>query len=868
MNEEGSGPSFRTKFREAAGSNTALESLLGEALGLGPKIRVYETTTELSRQLKNKLSQARSRATGGMLVLRLPDQGAVADGRAALEHRWAEKDDWIKDIPCVVLGYPLGDEFEPRVAIEWTPLAATSLLKERFPSMEIVAAKRSVSVGTSATSSDSSRPRVLPAGSPSVWIEVTSMGHSHGGEAGWRLGEALWSPVRNKAGHDRYELMTELAPGDIVLHLADEETGQPKGILGWSTVAARSEVSVQGPAEPGAWAGQEPFYRVPLRDHHRLPSIVPIDRLFTHWREVVATDAAQPSSPFARHGETFRLAMGKYISRCSPAVFMAIDQILRFTRKVWGIYVGSGAAQNFSLARRESTWGADDPKKFVDIREGDGLLFVHEIASDRNPVPAGFPRVKAVEEFSGTVSDVVYGVVSSAPYTSSVPLWPNGLYPARFAFKELKAEEQVSFSAQTFPRDLVDAVRVSAISTGRPKEAFVYDLSPWTPEVGEVVAKEDPSSIVAEFSAALLAANVSFGAEHEEVVRLFLASLMAKPFVILTGLSGSGKTQIALKLGEWFGEGRCRLIPVRPDWTGPEFLLGYEDGLRKPSEDGRRAWTVPAALEFMLSAASDPHNPYLLILDEMNLAHVERYFADILSGMESRAEVLPDLQTMGGSWYQQHRGARIPIPRNLFIVGTVNVDETTYLFSPKVLDRANTLEFRVTTAALPDDPSASKRPTTCQPGTPELVAGMQSIAAKDTWHHDNAAPTASEVVKLLRALHEELSLHGHEFGHRTFYEGLRLTSLLHAAGARALEQQVDAFILQKLLPRVHGARRTLEPVLRALGEFAIDLSVSKSGGISRLDSALESPARLPRTFKKILRMMKALRTNQFASFSD
>ncbi len=127
---------------------------------------------------------------------------------------------------------------------------------------------------------------------------------------------------------------------------------------------------------------------------------------------------------------------------------------------------------------------------------------------------------------------------------------------------------------------------------------------------------------------------------------------------------GSGKTQIALRFGDWLGEERTRLIPVRPDWTGSEALFGFEDALQPAKPDGRLVWHVPAALEFMLTAAADPHHPYLLILDEMNLAHVERYFADVLSGMESGASVLPNLlPEEDGRWRLVTEGdRRLPLP--------------------------------------------------------------------------------------------------------------------------------------------------------------------------------------------------------------
>ena len=113
--------------------------------------------------------------------------------------------------------------------------------------------------------------------------------------------------------------------------------------------------------------------------------------------------------------------------------------------------------------------------------------------------------------------------------------------------------------------------------------------------------------------------------------------------LLFAGPARSGKTQLALRLGEWFGTNgdvaRLLTVAVRPDWVGPEALFGYRDALR-PTRNGRDAWFVPAPLSFLLDARKDPGMPYLMVLDEMNLAHVERYFSDFLSGVESRRPVL------------------------------------------------------------------------------------------------------------------------------------------------------------------------------------------------------------------------------------
>jgi 5-methylcytosine-specific restriction enzyme B len=239
------------------------------------------------------------------------------------------------------------------------------------------------------------------------------------------------------------------------------------------------------------------------------------------------------------------------------------------------------------------------------------------------------------------------------------------------------------------------------------------------------------AAVCASFASTLRNSHLDFGPAHDDLVRAFIASLVTKRFVILTGLSGSGKSQIAVKFGQWLGPGSHKLIAVRPDWTGPDALFGYEDALQKTSHGGR-AWHVPEVLEFMLKAVANPQRPYALVLDEMNLAHVERYFADALSGMETSEPCLPNLVDVEGTWAMNPDGPRaVRFPTNLFVIGTVNVDETTYLFSPKVLDRANTFEFRVST----DDLSpVAQKPIDAPPGDPRHAQNLLEVATDNAWH--------------------------------------------------------------------------------------------------------------------------------------
>jgi 5-methylcytosine-specific restriction enzyme B len=387
--------------------------------------------------------------------------------------------------------------------------------------------------------------------------------------------------------------------------------------------------------------------------------------------------------------------------------------------------------------------------------------------------------------------------------------------------------------------------------------AYEASLSPRTEPV-------DLTELAPAFASALEAAHVRFGLAHDRVVRSFLASILTKPLVILTGLSGSGKTQIALKFGEWMGADHMELVAVRPDWTGPEALFGYEDVLR-PRVEGQPVWAAPDALKFMLKTAHDPAHLYVLILDEMNLAHVERYFSDFLSASESGQEIIPNLVHENGSWVlSRDEGSRLAVPRNLVVIGTVNVDETTYMFSPKVLDRANTIEFRVATDDLQ---AAPQKPVVLESADPAVVASLVNTINDDGVHLRPTSSPDPRYQETLRQLHRLLSTHDAEFGFRSFYDSQRYAAIYKALGESDWEVALDLQVLQKVLPRLHGARRKLEPILEAVGRFCFDLRSDLDVGFDVLVEQSEMP-RLPISYGKVQRMMRNLRANQFASFTD
>lgn len=172
-------------------------------------------------------------------------------------------------------------------------------------------------------------------------------------------------------------------------------------------------------------------------------------------------------------------------------------------------------------------------------------------------------------------------------------------------------------------------------------------------------------------------------------IAAYVTALRTKPFVILAGVSGTGKSKLPALVSRATG-GNCHLIPVRPDWTDSSDVLGYCD-LQGQFQPG-------ALLSVVREAANNPDKHFVCIMDEMNLARVEHYFAEVLSQVENRHPdgagriisgplLCLDLKEEDAEWGQQ------VLPPNLAIVGTVNMDESAYGFSRKVLDRAFTLEF-------------------------------------------------------------------------------------------------------------------------------------------------------------------------------
>lgn len=291
-----------------------------------------------------------------------------------------------------------------------------------------------------------------------------------------------------------------------------------------------------------------------------------------------------------------------------------------------------------------------------------------------------------------------------------------------------------------------------------------------------------------------------------------VSALAAKPFLILAGLSGSGKTLLAIAIARWLATSpeQVEVVAVGADWTTSQHLLGYPDAL-----DPERFARTPC-LDLLVRATEEPTRPHFLILDEMNLSHVERYFSDFLSAMESHEP----LSLHPGPEPRDGAPARLSLPGNLFVIGTVNIDETTYMFSPKVIDRANVIEFTVTAEAMEaylDGDTEFLVEELTGAGVAyggSLVDFVAEAAPLSALGKDEAARFREVTLDLFRVLDSA----GVQFGFRTAREMIRygVANKALVGDDWTVENAYDAQIAQRILPRMNGDAAKLRPPLLSL----------------------------------------------------
>lgn len=313
-----------------------------------------------------------------------------------------------------------------------------------------------------------------------------------------------------------------------------------------------------------------------------------------------------------------------------------------------------------------------------------------------------------------------------------------------------------------------------------------------------------------------------------DFARRYITSLLAKPFVILTGNSGTGKTRISKQFAEYLewesdeGKKNWVIIPVGADWTDNTKILGYYNPL---AEDGNGKYEKTKIVELIEEANRHKEIPYFVILDEMNLSHVERYFSDFLSHMET-----PDTP-----FELEGYTRRLDYPENMFVVGTVNIDETTYMFSPKVLDRANVIEFKPQKEDVFKVFSAAGTVGKMVPVNDGSAQAFLKLAKEirtgkfavdeDLTHYytdvdgDFTGSNLDYVEGVFSDIYEIVQKYDFEFAFRTVKEIRNYIAAAYELLEKTefnLNQIIDEQLLQKILPKIHGNKKEIGQMLEEL----------------------------------------------------
>jgi hypothetical protein len=343
-----------------------------------------------------------------------------------------------------------------------------------------------------------------------------------------------------------------------------------------------------------------------------------------------------------------------------------------------------------------------------------------------------------------------------------VSVWP----PAASARRSLLAREFVGYLGSLVGRDKVHELQVWT------------DAAAVSPEMRRM-----PGSLaLADIETAVTAQGGHYPAGEVRRLHAALNFLGHKHFVILSGLSGTGKTQLALQyaravhgLPAGAADPFLFVCPVRPEWTDPTSLLGYYDVL-----SGR--YEVPRFLEAVLVATAHRDVPVFVVLDEMNLARVEYYFSDVLSAMETGDAMRLH---QNGVPYEGTTGTPVrsdlPLPPNLYIAGTINIDETTNPLSSKVLDRASVIDMSDVDLAGFLDGLAVR-----QPALAGAVAAVRSSL------------TAAEAL---------MAPEGLGFGYRVVEEVIRYHAFAAGQLHAATDVVLDELMVQKVLVKLRGGER-------------------------------------------------------------
>lgn len=360
-----------------------------------------------------------------------------------------------------------------------------------------------------------------------------------------------------------------------------------------------------------------------------------------------------------------------------------------------------------------------------------------------------------------------------------------------------------------------------------------------------------------------------------DLIENFYISLRTKPFVILAGISGTGKSWITRLFAEAIGAGEnYEMISVRPDWSDASELLGYVN------LDGN---FIPGTLTTILKKAAEPENRnqiFIVCLDEMNLARVEYYFSDFLSVIETRTFTENGIETKKifkensfgpdiDGVYKEVYG-ELTIPENVYIVGTVNMDETTHPFSKKVLDRANTIELSEVNlrAGMDADDEQTGNPV-AQISVDNEFMLSKYLNFKECYKKHPEDMT--HMIDILENINKALQPINAQIAYRVRNEIAYYLSYAIEENLLTFDQAMDNALMQKILPRIQGEGHRIQKAFGGIMDaiipgknFAKEEDLLKA--LENYQKTTRDDAPYNKTTRKICFMLEGIRTNGYATY--
>ena len=513
----------------------------------------------------------------------------------------------------------------------------------------------------------------------------------------------------------------------------------------------------------------------------------------------------------------------RYIWKIRDELFAALDEY--GIEKYLGQGIVSGSFDSWEIIDEHTAIKHCD-KSFFDYRD--------------SGVPKGICWFFGAEDMDLGETRTVRLIYNGVPYPGSIK-------------NESTDRRRVRIFWSTELGNLFNAFNVpDAAATFKKITADTYEVS---------IKGGEKEMTIKEKVAAIKSYIAARGFNYEgDLIENFYLSLKSKPFVILAGTSGTGKTRLVKLFAEAIGA-QMKLVPVRPDWSDSSDLFGHTD-LSNDFHPG-------AIIDFIKQAEWNKDTPHFICLDEMNLARVEYYLSDILSIIETRdrkahgrIETDPLLdETYFKRTEDQKKYGRVYLPENLYIIGTVNMDETTFPFSKKVLDRANTIEFSFV--------NLMSRPTAG--GTASAQKLDNSFLKTDYLYLSecDVEDLIDGVCFNLEELNQILLKANLHVGYRvrdeiSFY-------MMNNKNADLLTEETafDHEIMQKILPRIQGSSAAIKDVLSELfvkcaGDYS---GFAGAAAYEQMNSYLDSkPCKYPNSAKKIAFMMRRYEEDGFTSY--